>query len=534
MATRTVVRSQVRGFAVIWTTITVLIGIATFFAIYLAYDNEADSGSTITLPQQPQEDTGAVAAIPTTDATPVPTLELTTTPVPTATDEPTEVPVVVADASSAEDVTEEDAAEVSADTTADEVTEDTTTDDATIEETAPESDTTENTDVQQTDDDGADEETVTEEPVEEELPPIAQTEFLPSIQVQYSLDFNPDVQRAWMNDVGGLGLDTFKQQVRWEEIELEPGEYNWAKLDLVVPIAEEYGYNIIGSVVAAPDWAREPGADLTQDGPPANLQDFANFLEAMLERYPGQFFAIEVWNEPNLEREWASPNGLSAERFVEMNRIAYETIKNIDPGIIVISGALSPTGGFVTPEGRVTAIDDFQYTDDTIAAGLLNYTDCVGAHHNGINVPPYYRWDEIPPDPDAQYRGPFDNPHHSWSFLSTLETYANKIAVAGGDQRLCVTEFGWASVDDLAGFPPGFEFALDITLEEQAEYVVAALEFMEESEFVWIASIWNLNYGPQAGWSTDSDNTPYSFIGPEFVKRPVYAAVQAWNAERQQ
>jgi len=114
MATRTVVRSQVRGFAVIWTTITVLIGIATFFAIYLAYDNEADSGSTITLPQQPQEDTGAVAAIPTTDATPVPTLELTTTPVPTATDEPTEVPVVVADASSAEDVTEEDAAEVEA------------------------------------------------------------------------------------------------------------------------------------------------------------------------------------------------------------------------------------------------------------------------------------------------------------------------------------------------------------------------------------------------------------------------------------
>jgi len=541
MATKTMVRSQVRGFAVVWTAITIIIGIATFFAIYLAYETEAanDEGSTA-LTQPPTVE--AAAVVPTTDATAVPTRDTpptaTDAPPPTATTVPTEPVEVTEEAPVA--VEEDVPVDADADDASDEaesVEEDMNDDNASMEDddAANEAENAE----QPVEEVAADpvEETEaeevaavaeeTEEP-EEDLPPIAQTDFLVGIQVQYSLDLNPDTQRLWMNDVGGLGLNTFKQQIRWEEIEVAPGEYNWDKLDLVMPIAEEYGYNVIGSVVAAPDWAREPGADLSQDGPPENLEDFAVFLEAMLERYPGQFFALEIWNEPNLEREWASPNGLSASRVVDLNQIAYDTIKNIDPGIIVISGALSPTGG----DGGVRAQDDFVFMDEMIAAGLLNYTDCVGAHHNGINVPPYYEWDEIPNDPNAQYRGPFDNPHHSWSFRSTLSTYATKISVANGDQRLCVTEFGWPTVEDMDGYPEGFGFAADNTLEEQAQWTADALSWMEETGDIWIATIWNLNYGPQAGWSTESDNTPYSFIGPDFVKRPVYAAVAEWVANR--
>jgi hypothetical protein len=38
MATRSSVNREIRGFAVVWTIITLLIGIATFFGIYLTYD----------------------------------------------------------------------------------------------------------------------------------------------------------------------------------------------------------------------------------------------------------------------------------------------------------------------------------------------------------------------------------------------------------------------------------------------------------------------------------------------------------------
>jgi hypothetical protein len=358
--------------------------------------------------------------------------------------------------------------------------------------------------------------------------PVNDRTFEAGIQVQYSLDFNPDNQRGWMNDVyNNLGLRWYKQQVRWEFIEPERGQYNWAELDLALPIAAEFpGLRVMISVVTAPNWAREPGIDVSRHGPPANPQDFANFVTAILERYPGMVHAVEVWNEQNIDREWTSIGGLSAANYVNLLRTTYQAIKNIDPGIIVISGALSPTG---LSDG-IRAWDDFTYMDQLINAGVLNYSDCIGVHHNGYNIGPSVTWDAVPNDPSAQFRGPFDNPHHSWSFRSTLETYARKVANAGGDQPLCVTEFGWAVSQGITGFATqGFEFANDNTPEEQATFTIEALNNMREWGFVWLAFIWNLNYGPQGGWAADNDNVPYSIIGPNWEHRPVYGAIREWQ-----
>jgi hypothetical protein len=362
------------------------------------------------------------------------------------------------------------------------------------------------------------------------LLPTADTDYHVGIQVQHSPDLNPDNQRTWMNDVQGLGMSWMKMQVRWEDVEQAQGDYNWSALDLALPIADEYGIHVLLSIVTAPEWAREANVNLGEEGPPADYASYANFVATLVERYQGQVHAIEVWNEQNLAREWTSSRGLSAADYVSLLRQTYTAIKEIDPGIIVISGALSPTG---VSDG-VIAIDDFTYMDQLIEAGLLNYADCVGAHHNGYNIGPNITWDNVPNDPDAQFRGPFDNPNHSWSFRSTLQTYANKIALAGSDLRLCVTEFGWATVEDLDGLPANFEFALDNTLQEQADYTIEALNLMEEWDIVWIAILWNLNYGPQAGWNAESDNVPYSIIGPEYVRRPVFDAIVAWNAQRRE
>jgi hypothetical protein len=356
------------------------------------------------------------------------------------------------------------------------------------------------------------------------LLPVEDKSFQLGVQVQISVDN----MAQWTNVAKNqLSVNWVKQQIRWQNIEREKGNYDWFDTDTYLTAASEQGLHVLASIVTAPDWAREPGVDLTQIGPPADPQDFANFLTALLNRYPGKIHAIEVWNEQNLDREWTSSGGLSAQNYVTLLRTAYQTIKAIDPGIIVISGALSPTG---LSDG-VRAYDDFVYMDAMIAAGMLNYTDCVGAHHNGINVSPDYTYDAVPNDPTAIFRGPFDNPHHSWSFRSTLQTYASKIAQApnASGQKLCVTEFGWPSAEGLEGVRDGFDFAKDNTLEEQRDFTIKALDFMSESDFVWIAILWNLNYGPQAGWATDNDNVPYSIIGPNFVFRPVFDAVRDWN-----
>jgi polysaccharide biosynthesis protein PslG len=495
MATTTLeamkLKRQLRWFVVFWTFLTVVMGACTFFAIFWVLGETGlpgSSGRSFALPTLPPTQAAVVmqpTALPTNEPA-----EPTEMP---ATEEPTVNPNIQAQAAIAQAQTLAAIATIG---------------DPTAQATAA----------------------ATSTPL-----PVSNRAFQPGIQVQFSLDLNPDNQDNWMREVAEkMDLDWFKQQVRWEDIEPERGQFDWSKMDLVMPSKNRFNLNIMLSIVASPAWAAETAPPEGKHSPPANNADFINFVTAILERYPGQIQAIEVWNEQNLDREWYSRNGLSASNYVLLLRETYQAVKNLEPGIIVISGALAPTGGFTEPNGVVSAIDDFVYLDALLAAGMLNYVDCVGVHHNGYNIGPSIAWDAVPPDATAQFRGPFDNPHHSWSFFSTLNTYAEKIELAGGDQPLCITEFGWASSEDLAGYPRGFEFAADNTLQEQSDYIIEALDLMEEWDFVWLAFIWNFNYAPQAGWDPNNDNVPYSIIGNNWVFRPAYDAIIAWSRERRE
>ena len=460
------VRRQIRSFVVIWIVITFVMGLATFLAIYFTYSPTAldiGSGNPMPLNETDANEGEAAAAAVIVLPSIAPAATFTPSPAP-----PTQASLIAA-------------AEITA------------------------------------------------APVPSPTPtrlPVDDRRYQVGIQVEQSPDFNPDNQDGWFNSVSNdLGMTWVKQQVRWELMEPQPGAIDWSVLDFVMPSAEKFGIKLMLSIVTAPDWARENGVELGRHGPPADPQTYANFVEQILVRYPGGIHAIEVWNEQNIDREWTSIHGLSASHYVALLRQTYETVKAIDPGIVIISGALSPTG----LDDGVRAYDDFSYMDQLIAAGMLDWADCVGAHHNGYNVSPDYRYSEIPNDPTAIFRGPFDNPHHSWSFRSTLEGYANRIRTAGRDTKLCVTEFGWPTVEDLDGFPAGFEFAQDNTLAEQAQWIPKAMSNMEEWGFVWLAFIWNFNYGPQAGWAVDNDNVPYSLIGPGFTFRLAYDAIRAWQ-----
>jgi len=366
--------------------------------------------------------------------------------------------------------------------------------------------------------------------------PRQETKF--DLGVQLIPAFGNDEQRmgGYMDAAAyQLNLNWVKLQVRWEFAEPQPGIYDWEALgyDLFFEQAAERNLKVLISVVSAPDWARQPGISVAQHGPPNNMQDFTNFLGALLQRYPGRIHAVEVWNEMNLAREWTSLNGLSAAEYMEMLRAAHDVIRFLDPNIMIVSGALAPTG----VNDGIVAVDDFVYTDQLIANSVLDYIDCFGAHHNGYNIGPGVPYDRVPNDPSALFRGPFDNPNHSWSFYSTLNTYANKIANAGSDVPLCVTEFGWAVAGDLDTTPvngqiPNFEYANDNTLDEQRQFLVEAIQLMEEWDFVRLAIIWNLNFGPEANWDLSReyrDNIPYSLIRPNYIPAPAWAFIADMN-----
>ncbi len=321
-----------------------------------------------------------------------------------------------------------------------------------------------------------------------------------------------------------LGMDWVKAQIQWWLVEPDPdpATEQWFFYDAVIDEAHNKGLRLMLSVVGAPAWTRAAGGE---NGPPDDYNEYARFLGELIDRHPGKIDAIEVWNEQNLDREWTSANGISPEDYVRFLQVAYDAIKAKDPNIIVISGALSPTG----TGDWVQWADDFEYMDRALAAGMLNYADCVGAHHNGYNIGPDVAWDQTGSSPKAAtatFRGPFDNPHHSWSFYTTINTYADKVQAVDPNKKLCVTEFGWASSEGYTEYPPGFEFALDNTLQDQATYIVQAFNQMKESNDVWLAFLFNFDFGNKGNGPTD-DPVPYSIIDTQGHPRPAFDAVAA-------
>lgn len=329
-----------------------------------------------------------------------------------------------------------------------------------------------------------------------------------------------------------LLLGWVKQQLRWGDFSPAPGQMDWSGFDRVVDAASAKDIRVLLSIVTAPAWSR-PGVEGV-DGPPNDLNEYAKFVGEVVDRYKGKVQAIEIWNEQNIDSEWkTNPQAVSPEQYVEMLKLAYQAIKARDPDVMVISGALSPTGLF---GGGCDArgCDDQPYLRRMVELGFLNYADCVGVHVNGFNLPPQYRHDEGYNDPTATFRGPFDpppagNPHPSWSFRSTLEDYYN---IIGKQKPLCVTEFGWASYEGISTTAlPSYEYGLDNTAEEQAQWDADAFRLMREWGFVKLAILFNLDFAQKSPQGAQDRTAPWSITDLQGLERPALRAVRRFMKE---
>jgi hypothetical protein len=324
-----------------------------------------------------------------------------------------------------------------------------------------------------------------------------------------------------------LGLHWVKIQVRWNDMEKTAGSVDWGGLDYAMNAACAKGVRVMLSVVAAPGWthANPMPAPEGQEAPPDDYNLYANFVGQIVERYPGQVGAIEVWNEANLEREWNTRGGINAAEFVNMLALAHSAIKSRDPNIVVIMGAPSPTGANITsPEGRPIVVDDATYLAQVVQAGGLAYADCIGTHSNGTNLPPTADGAHPPGDGSGySFKGPWNTPHYSWALKSQVETYA---AILGGQKPQCVTEFGYASAVD-GKYPDIFGYAADVSEQQQGEYLVQAFNWMRDSGYVTMAFLFNLDYGPLGGDPATDDNVLFSLLAKNGAPRPAFDAIGA-------
>jgi hypothetical protein len=206
--------------------------------------------------------------------------------------------------------------------------------------------------------------------------------------------------------------------------------------------------------------------------------------------------AIEIWNEPNLPREWQAGH-IDPAAYTRLLCTSFSAIKVVNPDIWVISAAPAPTGYF--GGGSPNGYDDLPWLQGVVAAGGENCMDFVGAHHNSGAT-----------SPAATSGHPADNGggHHSWYFLPQTQLYYN---VFGGRKQLFYTELGYVSPEGYPPIPAPFSWAANTTVAQQAQWLAEVVQLSDQTGMVRVVIIWNVDatcYGqcggvedPQAGYA---------------------------------
>lgn len=327
-----------------------------------------------------------------------------------------------------------------------------------------------------------------------------------------------------------MGFTWMKQQIRWgdtgDAIEEQKGNYQWGAVDAIIGEAEKLGISFLFSVLAAPAWARESNADLNVVGPPSDPATYASFVGRLAERYCGRSLrAIEVWNEQNLHYEWGN-RPLDPAEYMRLLKASSAEIRRRCPDMLIVSGALTPAANNGTPQSRggTAAIDDLDYLRSMLQQGLLDYVDAVGAHPSGYNVPPNIDWRNACTAIQTSgnsFNGACDNPHRSWSFLSTMQEYRAAVAQYDPSKPIWPTEFGWA-----AGGSYRDAYADDNSYDEQAAWTVQAYRQMKEWGWVAAPILWNLNFRVVAD---RTERAQWGIINPDWSPLPAYNALKAMS-----
>lgn len=269
--------------------------------------------------------------------------------------------------------------------------------------------------------------------------------------------------------------------------EMKQAGMTWVKLqahypaDLTADInnAHNLGFKILLSAIG----------DRARAHDPAHQAEYAAWLGTLAANGAD---AIEVWNEMNLTREW--PDGqIGPNSYLPMLQQAYNAIKGANPGTLVISGALAPTGFFngCHPNG----CDDKPYLEGLVAAGGANYLDCVGIHYNEGVVPPSAFGGGVDPRDD----------HYTRYFYGMVETYS---AIFGGNRQMCFTELGYLSGEEWGSLPAAFTWKppYNNTVAEQAQYLAEAAGIAQSDGRIRMIIVFNVDFtqfgdDPQAGYA---------------------------------
>jgi polysaccharide biosynthesis protein PslG len=357
--------------------------------------------------------------------------------------------------------------------------------------------------------------------------PIALPMGSPEYGMQAFLWWRQDWMQRDERLVKAAGFGWIKQNFGWREIEPAKGQFDWIRPDRIVFSMNEIGLDLVVRLDFAPEWAApgchddDPSRNRNQ-GPPSNMRDFANFVSAVATRYKGRIRAYEIWNEPNLSREWCDkpPSG---KEYTDMLKAAYGAIKAADPTAWVISAGLSPT----TRNDNI-ARPDAMFLQEMYDAGASKYFDLLGVHGAGFRAPPEADPGDVAKDPNLANPGDFANNvpeelRRVYCFRHVEDLRAVMVKNGDSKKQVALLEFGWTN-DTRPNSPYAWHSVK--TEDVKADYLVRAYKYAAEHWTPWIG-LMSLIYVSDPNWTQNDEQYWWSITNPDGSPRAAYNALKA-------
>lgn len=295
-----------------------------------------------------------------------------------------------------------------------------------------------------------------------------------------------------------LGASWVVEFLPWAYVEKEPNEYDWAHPDRILRHIENQGLKPIVRLGFVPDWLRPPKEErnqnvnyLTEEA----FDHFVRFVAAFVERYRGRVDTIIIWNEPNLNIEWAG-QPVDPVGYVELLKRAYQAAHLANPEITVLGGALAPTN---EPSHGAAGWNDIDFLNEMYLAGAAPYFDGLAAHVYGFDQPPQA------------------DPGYEKLNFRRLELLREVMVRHGdGDKPIYVTESGWND-------HPRWIYA--VRPGQRIAYTLDAFAYAAEHwDWLKVLCIWAFRYPTP----TNSYPDYFTFASAQFDPKPIYEVLQAY------
>ena len=242
------------------------------------------------------------------------------------------------------------------------------------------------------------------------------------------------------------GLPIVRDEVHWATVESVKGQLSLPERARWIESAAANGIQCLAVLSYGNpiyDFGKPAQADLdagafwdctmpVRDGDPKTTTDdeyfdaYIRYVDFVSKSYAGKVAAYEIWNEPDIK--YFNTKDATAAEYTELLKAAYQTIKNNDPGVTVLGGAIALQTEFI---------------DGMMQAGAGLYMDGLSVH---------YYLGKSAPEKRARNR---------------LDDYRNVLVKYGYEKMpVWVTETGWANSN--------------VDEQTQAQYIVRNAIFYDE------------------------------------------------------